>query len=88
MTGASWTIGIEAETHVQDLQALERRVALKLRDGEVTAVVLVLSDTRHHRELLGGLGSSLLTAFPTGSRAALRMLHGGIAPGTNSIVLV
>jgi hypothetical protein len=33
VSGAGWTIGVEAETHVRDLQALERRLALKQRDG-------------------------------------------------------
>lgn len=35
VSGAGWHVGVEAETRPTDLQALERRLALKLRDGAV-----------------------------------------------------
>jgi hypothetical protein len=86
--GAGWEIGIEAETHVRDLQALERRLALKQRDGDMSVVILVLGDTRHHRDLLSGAGASLRSAFPTTARSALRSLGRAERLGSNAIVLV
>jgi hypothetical protein len=61
--------GCECEQRLGDIQALERRLALKLRDGAVDVLILVVADTawnrrvvREHREALRGL---------------LRKLHGG-----------
>ena len=62
VSGVGWTIGVEAETHVRDLQALERRLALKQRDGAMSLVILLLADTRHHRELMSGPGMTLRSA--------------------------
>lgn len=85
--GQGWQAGVEAETNVRDVQALIRRLALKRRDGEVNSVVLVLNDSRHHRELMRSSDSSLRAAFPVGPRQALRRLARGESPG-DSIVLL
>ncbi len=42
----------EAETRPRDVQALERRIALKSRDGGIDVVILVMSDTAGNRRLL------------------------------------
>jgi hypothetical protein len=84
----NWTIGIEAETHVHDVQALLRRLALKQRDGDVVNVILLLGDTKHHRNLLSSAGAELSGAFPVGSREALWSLRRGIPPRANALVLV
>ncbi|HUQ44890.1 MAG TPA: hypothetical protein VM451_10860, partial [Candidatus Limnocylindria bacterium] len=53
VSGRGWRAGIEAETNVRDVQALLRRLELKRRDGDIIGgLVLALSDTRHHRELV------------------------------------
>jgi hypothetical protein len=88
VSGVGWAIGIEAETHVRDLQALERRLALKQRDGAMSVVIVVLGDTRHHRELMSGAGIALRSAFPTTARAALRSLGRAESPASNAVVLV
>ena len=44
--------GCELEAKLRDVQATERRLALKLRDGGVDIVILVLADTKANRELL------------------------------------
>jgi transcriptional regulator with XRE-family HTH domain len=49
ITGNAWRHAFEAETRPRDLQALERRLALKLRDGSVDAMSLVLLDSRYNR---------------------------------------
>ena len=86
LIGPDWRAGVEAETNVRDAQALVRRLALKQRDGEVTGgVVLVLNDSRHHRELLRA--GVFRDAFPAGARAALARLQRGEAPG-NAVVLL
>ena len=88
VAGRGWRAGVEAETHVRDAQALLRRLALKHRDGDVDGgVVLVLNDSRHHRELMRSMANELSTAFPVDARLALRRLARGEAPG-NAVVLL
>jgi len=93
----AWDAGIEgpgvrvradAESHVGDLQAVLRRVALKQRDGRVDCVILLLADTQHHRRLLAIAGDTLGTQFPISQRAALRALREGRSPGGNTLVLL
>ena len=45
-------IGVDAETRLHDIQAIQRRTALKRRDGAVDRVLLVVADTRHNRRVL------------------------------------
>jgi hypothetical protein len=88
VSGGDWTIGVEAETRVADLQALQRRLSLKLRDGAVEALILVLNDSRHHRELIATADASVRTAFPTDARSALRALGRGEGLSASAVVLL
>lgn len=81
-------IGVEAETRPNDVQALDRKLALKERDGGVERVILLLSDTRHNRSFLHGPGSALRNRFPLDGRRALRHLAAGSDPGSNALVLL
>jgi transcriptional regulator with XRE-family HTH domain len=81
-------IGVEAETRVRDVQGVERSVQLKLRDSGIERAILLLSDTRHHRQLLRDLGPHLGGSFPLASRAAIEALRAGRDPGANAIVLL
>jgi transcriptional regulator with XRE-family HTH domain len=85
--GDGWAVGVEAETHVRDTQALTRRVNVKQRDGGVDSVVLLLTDSRWHRELVRDAGD-LREVFPVPARAALRELSRGSPPGGNAIVVL
>ena len=85
--GAEWRLAVEAETVLDDIQAVERRLALKQRDGQIDQVLLVLADTRRNRRAM----ASAPAAFPGFSRDArhvLRALAGGVDPGTSAIVLL
>lgn len=78
---------VEAETHVDDTQSLVRRIHAKQRDLGGMRVILVLSDTRHHRALLATRPEAFagFTIVPRLTRAALRA---GRDPGGDSILLV
>ena len=93
----AWDVGIDApgvrvrvdaETHVGDLQAVERRVALKQCDGQESCVILLLADTKHHRALLAAAGDSVRARFPISQREALAALRDGRSPGGNALVLL
>lgn len=86
--GPGFSLRVEAETHVHDLQALERRIRLKQRDGHIDIVVLLLADTRHHRTLVRARDPGLAALFPVRPRAALGALAGGRAPAANAFVIL
>jgi transcriptional regulator with XRE-family HTH domain len=86
--GRGWRCGIEAETRPRDVQALERRVALKQRDGDVDHVILLLLDGRSNRALLREHGDLLQERFPVPGKRALELLGAGRSPGGNALVLL
>jgi len=88
ITGPRWRCGVEAETRPRDRQALERRLALKLRDGDVSSICLLLLDSRHNREFVRANRDILEERFPLPGRRALELLGAGVAPGDSTIVML
>lgn len=80
-------IGIEAEVHVHDWQALDRRIALRCRDTGIDRALLVLADTRHNRSVLRSVGPELLANFPIAAREALAALRAGETPAGSTVLL-
>jgi transcriptional regulator with XRE-family HTH domain len=81
-------IGVEAETRIRDVQAVERRVALKKRDDGVDRVILLVRATRSNRAVLRAYERELLAAFPVTSADALAALADGRDPGSDAIILL
>ncbi len=88
ISGESWRIGVEAETHAEDRQALERKVMLKMRDGGVAAVLVVLARTEANRRFAEQYEAELRRAFPVGAREALRALAAGLPLRANALALL
>lgn len=78
---------VEAETRLDDLQALERRVRIKQRDLRIQRVILLVADTRHNRSVVTA-HPELVERFPVTMRACLAALRAGRDPGGDSIVLL
>ena len=70
-------IGVEAETRLRDLQALQRRLALKRRDGGVDRLVLLVADTRSNRAILLAADGLPFPELPMPQADALRALKLG-----------
>lgn len=85
--GDGFRVGVEAETRLRDVQAIQRRVGLKKRDSEVERVVLVLRNTRWNRETVRSAAATLTGTFPVAGHVALAMLAAGRDPGGDAIVL-
>jgi len=85
--GAGLPIAIEAETRLRDMQALLRRMALKLRDGDIARLILLLAETRTNRRVLRET-PALVGEFPIGSRSVLAALRAGRDPGGSGIVIL
>jgi transcriptional regulator with XRE-family HTH domain len=85
--GPGVDIMVEAETHVGDVQAVERRIAAKQRDLGARRVILLLADTRHHRGLVRSM-PWLTERFPIGTRQVLGALARGEDPGGDGLVIL
>lgn len=84
----AWRMGVEAETRLRDAQEVERRAALKSRDGRVDHVMLLLADTRWNRRALMAARAGLRTLFPADGRVIIDALRTGHDPGGSGIVLL
>ncbi len=87
--GRTCRFGAEAETAPNDVQALQRKVALKKRDdSRVQRVIVVLANTRQNRAFLGQHRATLETNFPVAPKAMLAAISGGSDPGGDGILLL
>lgn len=85
--GSGWRIAIEAETVLDDLQALERRLHRKQRDGGIEVVIILVADTRRNRRAIEAAPASFAD-FSRDARAALRALRAGAHPERSTIVFL
>lgn len=85
--GADFDILVEVETHLYDVQEILRDAASKQRDLGMGRLILLLSDTRHNREVVRRL-PELRDRFPVPPRACLAALRRGEDPGGDSLLLL
>jgi transcriptional regulator with XRE-family HTH domain len=79
---------VEAETRLADLQAVERRIALKGRDGGSTRMVILVADTAANRAALAVGREALRHDYPLDTREVMAALAAGRQPGANGIVIL
>ena len=84
----SETCKLEAETALHDLQATDRRIALKMADDGVDRVILLVTDTRRNRSVLAGFGPLISDRYPLRTRQVLRALRSGRLPDRSGIVVL
>jgi transcriptional regulator with XRE-family HTH domain len=82
------TCKLEAETALRDLQATERRIALKMADDGVSVVVLLVADTRGNRRVLQEFAGLVAERFPLGTREVLGRLRSGRLPERSGVVVL
>jgi transcriptional regulator with XRE-family HTH domain len=82
------SIGIDAETRLYDIQALQRRVEAKWRDSGVDRVVLLVASTRHNRSVLSQHREALRSTFPADTPEITAALRRGRLPGSNGIAVL
>ena len=88
VTIAGRRAGCECEQRLGDLQALERRIALKLRDGAADVLILVVADTAANRRVLRQHREELRGLLPLDSREILGAFRAGRLPGANGILIL
>jgi hypothetical protein len=82
-----WRAGVEAETVIDDTQAVDRKLALKKRDGLVDHVILLVADTPRNRRALAAAGSAFAD-LPLRTREVLAALRAGSEPEESGIVIL
>jgi transcriptional regulator with XRE-family HTH domain len=87
LTGLPVRIGVEAETVLDDLQALERKIRGKQRDGQLDRIILLVRGSHRNRHILA-VAAAMRRAFPIAPRAVLAALERGRDPGGDGIVLL
>jgi transcriptional regulator with XRE-family HTH domain len=83
----AWRVGVEAETVLDDSQAVDRRVSLKGRDGGVDHVVILLADTPRNRRALEAAAAGF-SDFPLRTREIMTALANGHEPRGSGIVVM
>jgi transcriptional regulator with XRE-family HTH domain len=86
MRGVGVAIGVDGETRPTDMQELQRRLALKKRDGGVDRLILVLPNSEWCRRLVRL--NDLDAAFPVPGKVALKALAEGLDPGGDAVILI
>lgn len=81
-------IGVEAETRLRDGQALERRIALKRRDGGIDRVVIVVANTRANRSALRAIRPSWRADYPLDTEEILGSIRAGKLPPAGGVSLI
>jgi transcriptional regulator with XRE-family HTH domain len=79
---------VEAEARLRDIQALDRRHGLKLRDSDINVLVLVVADTPHNRRMLELYREDLRASFPLDTRQVMAALRKGRTPEASGIVVL
>ena len=88
LRGDGWRYGVEGETAPRDVQSVVRRLQLKVRDGRVDGVMLVLRHTVQSRRFVSEAGDSIRAAFPVDGVRALELLQAGVDPGGSALVVL
>ena len=87
LSGLPRTVAVEAETVLEDLQALQRSVNLKQRDAGIDIMLLLVRGSARNRGILRG-ADALRRDFPLRTRAVMAALGAGRDPGGNGLVIL
>lgn len=85
--GPEWWLAVEAETAIHDVQALERKLTLKARDGQEPHLVLLVADTRRNRTALASAPAAF-SYLRLRNRDLLRHLSRGTDPMSGGILIL
>jgi hypothetical protein len=81
-------IGIEAESRIGDIQAIDRRAQLKKRDAGLDRLILLVADTRSNAAVLDRHREALRSSYPLDTRETMAALARGEVPRGDAIVVL
>jgi transcriptional regulator with XRE-family HTH domain len=88
ITAVNGSCKLEAETALYDLQAIDRRIALKMADDGVDRVILLVADMGRNRRVLREFRHLIADRYPLGIRALLASLRAGHVPEASGVVVL
>jgi len=87
--GGERPASVEGESRLHDIQAVTRRVELKLRDDpDAGIVILVVARTAHNQRVLAEHREALRAQFPLDGAAIARELRRGRVPRASGIIVL
>jgi hypothetical protein len=87
ITGPGWRLAVEAETVIEDVQALERKLSRKQRDGGVPHLLVLFADTPRNRRAFAAAPAAFET-WPLRTCDVLGALRAGRDPGASGIAFL
>jgi hypothetical protein len=87
ITGPGWRLAVEAETRIEDVQALERKLSRKQRDGDIAHLIVLFADTARNRRAFAAAPAAF-ASWPLRTRDVLGALRAGRDPGASGIVFL
>lgn len=87
LDGLPLRTGVEAETMLDDIQALQRDINLKRRDAQLERMILLVRDSHRNRRILRST-DALARMMPLDTRAVMSALSRGRDPGADGIVIL
>ncbi len=82
------SIGVEAETRPNDLQAIERSMSAKKRDSGVRRMAMLVAATDRNHALVRAHLPALRLTYPLDTRVFMAAIRDGRDPGADAIVLL
>jgi transcriptional regulator with XRE-family HTH domain len=79
---------VEAETALHDVQATDRRIALKMADDDVVRVLLLVAESRRNRRALREFRHLVSARYPLGHGTVMRELRAGRLPERGGVVVL
>jgi transcriptional regulator with XRE-family HTH domain len=80
---------VEGESNIRDLQAVERKLRLRLRDdSRASLVLLVATRSDHNRMVINEYRETIRDLLPLDGGPILRALRSGHRPAASGIVLI
>jgi transcriptional regulator with XRE-family HTH domain len=80
---------IEGESNIRDMQAVERKIRLRMRDDpRATLVLLVATRSDHNRQVVAEHRESIRDLLPMDGGPILRALRAGRRPSASGILLI
>lgn len=88
LSDSSEACGVEAETRLHDIQALDRRIALKMADDGTDRVLLIVTRSRSNEEALRACRELIRDRFPLDLREILVHLRAGRVPPASGVLVL
>jgi transcriptional regulator with XRE-family HTH domain len=82
------SLGVDAETRIYDIQALQRKLGLKKRDSGVHAVMLLVARSNHNRRVLRLHREAMRDLLPADGAELLPALRRGRVPARSGILML